>query len=375
MKMEIEELRYSEDAPAKFGLDDCAPSAEQSHRERMGMLSDSVRVSAALFPELGKNVQTVCENLHLRHNPEFYVKNDAGVQAWCISLDGEVDFAVVLSSDTVNLLDSGELSFVLGHEIGHYLFRHGYYGRPSGLSELSFMHWQRAAEVSADRAGYVCAPSEKDGISAMIKTACGLGRPHLKLHVSSYAKQAKEIMESGNRDAVHSSHPSLPLRVRALQWFGMSEPYQRWRNSGKHAPLSKEELDDKIRREFERAEGGEMQAVGNDIIRRALLWCLLDFCIADDVLTKAEQRALEICAGEKEARKAVAYVQAHGKKAVRDKCKRALKEVGGLPPADKKKFESNLRSALPESGNDANGADASEFITFVKAAIAGDDES
>lgn len=349
--MEIEELRYSEDCPEKFGLEECAPDAKQSRRMRINILSDAVRISASLFPELAKSAEAVRDNLCHHHRPEFYVRSGAELQAVCVTLDSDVDFAVVLSSGIVNLLDGDELSFVIGHEIGHYLFRHGYYDRPSGLSELAFMHWQRAREVSADRAGLVCAPSEQAGISAMIKIASGLGRPHFKFHAPSYMKQARQIMESGHSETMMFSHPTLPLRANALHWFAMSEPYYRWRKWNKHAPISKEELDNKIRSDFERAEGGGIQEENNKIIRRALLWRLLDFSLSDNILTKAEQSALGVFAGDKEARQAVKFVDSCGtvqkaKQAVREKCKSALDKVKQLPPADQKKFKNDLQAAL-----------------------------
>ena len=366
--MEIEELRYDEDDPGKFGLVECSPDITQSHKARMDMISDAVRISTALFPELGKVVETVHERLCPHHRPEFYVQGDAQIQACCITLDNDVDFAVILSSGIVNLMNAGEISFVLGHEIGHHLFRHNYC-RPFGLSELAFRHWQRAAEVSADRAGLVCAPSENDGISAMIKIASGLGHPHFKFNALSYRKQAKQIIEHGHNATMVSSHPTLPLRAHALHLFTMSEPFYRWRQSDKQAPISKEKLDNKIRSDFERAEGGGIQAANNQIIRRALLWCLLDFYLSDEILTKAEQRALEICAGKNEAHKAVKFVQAHGKQAVRDKCKSALNEAKDLPIEDKKKFENNLRAALPGSNDNTNTAEITKFIARIKTAL------
>ena len=79
--------------------------------------------------------------------------------------------AVVLHSGVIDLLDEGELRFVIGHEMGHIAFQHtrlssllgglaGVPGAPilSALAALAFLAWSRCAVFSANRAGVAGTP-------------------------------------------------------------------------------------------------------------------------------------------------------------------------------------------------------------------------
>jgi hypothetical protein len=357
--MKIAEIRYSEDNPQGFDLSPYHSSAAVAREMRIRLLSDAVRVSPSLFPDLAAAAQDVIKTLRAECEAEFYVRNDPQAQAFCMALGEGIDFAVALNSGLIDLLSATELRFVLGHEIGHYLFGHHNYpddarqrGEPGGgLRRLCLLHWRRAAEVSADRAGFVCAPSEQDAFAAILKTASGLSARHLRIDAMEYQQQAKEVIAAGDKSAAHGSHPIFPLRARALHWFAMSEPFYRWRDMGMHPPLSKQELDDKVRTDFIRAESGGIAAHGKGAKSRALLWSLLACFIADKILSKAEQRALTLYIGEREAKSAMEFARTHGVAAVTKKQQVAVAELRGLPLTERKRFIADLRAALDGTGD------------------------
>ena len=352
--MEIESLRYAEDSPDEFESSGASFSA-RGRRERIRLLSHDVRITEPLLPELHSAMRAVAKNLRAAHTIEFYARSGPIPQAWCVPLGGEVHFAVVVSSGLVDLMSADELRFVIGHEIGHYLF--GHHRRPPagsarGLGALALLHSQRAAEISADRAGFVCAPSEKDAFAAIVKTASGLSSRHLNLDAASYLQQAKEVMAAGDESAVFGTHPILPLRARALHWFAMSEPFYRWRGEKKEAPLSAAELDDRILRDFAAAEKGGFGAHSEKAVSQARVWCLLMLFASDNVLSKSEQKSLVRLVGESDAHKAIKFVRENGIAAAEKKEQAALKNLRGLPLAGRRDFYRRLHITAEEAGCD-----------------------
>ena len=82
--------------------------------------------SASLFPELAKRVAVAAKKVGLEDTPATFIANDPDANAMCIpwSSEGKDDFAVMLTSGLVHLLTPAELQFVIGHEIGHFIYRH-----------------------------------------------------------------------------------------------------------------------------------------------------------------------------------------------------------------------------------------------------------
>ena len=95
---------------------------------------------------------------------------------------------VVLRSALLEIMDRDELSFVLGHELGHVRLGHtrlnslvgGMAGIPSpfvasALLSVAFLWWNRACEYSADRAGLLVCGKVSKAISALVKLEGGVG--------------------------------------------------------------------------------------------------------------------------------------------------------------------------------------------------------
>jgi len=81
--------------------------------------------------------------------------------------------------------------------------------------------WQRLAELSADRAGFVAAEGRLDSVvSVFFKIASGLGPEHLQFDISAFLQQLEELKQLERRDTLCDfSHPSNPIRVKALQLY------------------------------------------------------------------------------------------------------------------------------------------------------------
>ncbi|MCC6337192.1 MAG: M48 family metallopeptidase [Myxococcales bacterium] len=148
---------------------------------RRQLLATAVRVTPAMSPRLDALVSNCREKLGIETAVEMYVYPDAAFNAGCVRPEQGRVF-VLLSSALLEAFDDEELRFVVGHELGHHIFEHhrlpvwllaGEDGAPGPLA-MTLFAWSRFAEVSADRAGLVCAGGLEPVARSLFKLASGL---------------------------------------------------------------------------------------------------------------------------------------------------------------------------------------------------------
>ncbi len=333
-------IRYSEDSPEACGVS-VEPVTEQpsSQSTRRALLSNAVRISPDLFPGVARSVAVALDKLRPESTIEAYVASSETPNAYCMSLDGSVGAVIVLTSGMIELLSEVELPFVIGHEIGPHLLGHARHPAPdpqmSEQERLNVLKLNRAAEISADRLALVCSPSLEDAFRSMLKTASGLSDRHLRVDLTAYLSQLRELRDlSGDPDAAYSSHPIFALRVRALLWFSMSEPYYYWTDNPKQAPISKEQLDERVKADLRSIEGVGLDSIGTAALRGIRIWSSVKLLCSDARLTKAEQKLLARAIGREEADKAVRLLQSQGRSApalIERKLGEALEGAALLP--------------------------------------------
>jgi hypothetical protein len=368
-------VRYSKDSLREFGF-----SASDTHlltqdrRIRASLLSNAVRIAPRLFPSAARAVEQARERLRPSVALEAYVTPDSNPNAQCIHLNGEVDAALVLTSGLVELLSEEELSFVAGHEIGHLLFGHTHYPAPDDVMEdarrLHVLALHRAAEISADRLGFICAPSADDAFRGMLKVASGLSDRHLRLELTAYLGQLRELESlSGHRDAIYDTHPMFPLRVRALLWFSLSEPYYYWMDESRQAPISGENLDQRIEADFAAVSGFGLDHISSDALRSVKIWSLVRLFTADRRLSKEEQQLLAEVLGADEAQSAIRFVAGHGNRApaaIQRKLSEALEAAHEQP----EKLRLELFEELERVASSAGGTAAQRLQVLDEIACA-----
>ena len=160
---------------------------------------------------------------------------------------------IIMNSGTVRLLDDEQLSYVLGHEIGHIMSDHVLYrtmtvillnlanmGFPIvGLAAravlLALLEWQRKAELSADRAGLLTIQDPEKVMGTMLKMAGGGNEEDGETSLQDYIVQAEEYREGGDvADQVFKvliiigqTHPFYTLRVGELRSWIEGGDYDR----------------------------------------------------------------------------------------------------------------------------------------------------
>ncbi len=354
----IEHLRFVDDQPARFGLQNQSRTHGVHDALRKILLANTVLVTPALFPTISQAANASVSALDMHYSPDFFIHSSPIAQAGCTYLGDDCPLGVILFSGLVELLTTAELRFVIGHEIGHFLFGHHNFTLEN-TSQLTpskrhaYLSWHRAAEISADRVGLVCAQSENDAVAAILKIASGLSTKHLRLDAFAYQQQAKKIIEAGNVYGSQDSHPSLPLRARAIHWFAMSESYSNWCNLGLADTLSNNEVDDIIRKDLSKSTThGKNSQSSSSILSRAMLWSLLCFYIADGLLSTDEQKALVRHTNKRDATKAINFVRNYGTAATIEKHRDAIRKMHNISIEEREGFLANLSAILYDTSKD-----------------------
>ena len=139
----IDEVKYSKDDPDEYGVNvNVKKTSKESSRindqERAELISKSVKVSEELFPPVFFSIDNAIKRLKINNeNINFYIAPDAVANAQCRVTPFSVYVDIIIASRLIELLDKDELSFVIGHELAHYLYKHYLYPHPNlAFSEL-----------------------------------------------------------------------------------------------------------------------------------------------------------------------------------------------------------------------------------------------
>ena len=298
------QCRYGADNPDHYGLTESLRN-EPPHGDRFyrHLLSTAVRITPELFPQLHESIAGVNKAIGLESEIQSFVVADPNIQAYCCSHQsrGEATFTIIFSSGLVEKLTPKELRFVIGHEVGHFLCEHWRYPSEdmfdSPGEKLAALHLHRYAEISADRIGLLAADSLEPACSAMIKTAAGLGAPHLRPDISSMLSQFRELSgRQGHSDSIWVTHPIIPLRIRALLRF--DNVALKLRSGNEVATETIEAADAAIARDFGKSSGFALEKLDDDHLAKARMWSIVATFAADGVLSKWEQQMLAEMLGE-----------------------------------------------------------------------------
>ncbi len=193
---------------------------------RVRLLAGAVLVEPDVLPNLAAALDRIGAECKSIARPECYVFSDPEINAFIF--EGRRQPILGLSSAAINHLEADEMMFVLGHEFGHAAFGHlelcaGRLAEDPGVMHAATMRvraWQRAAEISADRAGLVMAGSLAAAARALFKVASGIVSGATPSSPERFAGQWQrlfdEVILEGKREFQDCSHPFPPLRMKAL---------------------------------------------------------------------------------------------------------------------------------------------------------------
>ena len=205
---------------------------------RRHLLSTSVRLTEKMSPSIHAMAKDCIDCLGVELPLELYVYSGSQFNAACFKPEKDRLY-VMFSSSLLESFSSQELKYVMGHELGHHIYKHhdipiGYLLKGQQKLDpritLELFAWSRYAEISADRAGAYCAQDFHAVASALFKLSSGLTGNTIQFDLDDFLQQVDEMQvvdanpsESAPKGDWFSTHPFSPLRVKALDFFHKSE--------------------------------------------------------------------------------------------------------------------------------------------------------
>jgi len=149
--------------------------------------------------------------------------------------------AVVVYSPLLRMMDEDELTFIVGHELGHVRLGHtwlnslvgGMAGIPSpfmasAILHFAFLWWNRACEYSADRAGLLACGRLDKAISALVRLATGTTSRSTEVLALAYERvDAEDDDLTSNFAELLTTHPMMIRRVEELKRYAATGEYKR----------------------------------------------------------------------------------------------------------------------------------------------------
>lgn len=222
-----------------FNIADLILKQLSPFKSRKELMKDALKLTPLMAPKLYKILEECVAKLGLSTKVELFVRQDRHFNAACYPPDGG-GLQICLTSGLTENLSDDELKFVLGHEIGHYLFGHhripvGYLlhhggGEFSPLHAMRLHAWKRNAELSADRIGLICCEDFEVAGKTFFKLSSGITDARFEFNMADYIQQYADLKGELEKDDASledyfTSHPFAPLRVKALETFWSSETY------------------------------------------------------------------------------------------------------------------------------------------------------
>jgi len=215
---------------------------------RLAFQANAVRVSKNQFPRVNGLYEEVLATMDAPRRYGIFVSQTPIVNAGAYGMDEPF---IILNSGTVSLLDDEELSFVLGHEVGHIMSDHVLYRTMTilllQLAQMGFpvvgiaaravlvalLEWYRKSELSSDRAGLLAVQDPQIAMRTMLKMAGGGSASETNLN--EFIQQAEEYRQSGDvadqvfkiLNLMGTTHPFFVLRVSEIRTWIESGNYDR----------------------------------------------------------------------------------------------------------------------------------------------------
>ena len=319
------------------------------------LLSTSVKVTSEIFPKVSKAIDQVFERLKLKNNFNFFITaNHLQTQAMCAMMPQSSNAEIIITSKMIELLNNEELQNVIAHEVSHFYYQHALYPAPQQARTktefLNLLHLSRAAEISADRAGFIGSGSLEHSLRSMLKITSGLGDQHLKFNFSAYLNQLRTLTElKGDQSQLYSTHPTFLNRMQALIWFSMSYEYHQFFETNKKGVYDLKTVDQKINESIKKVTGNELIVSNKEIIERALLWGSLWIYLGDKKFSKKEQEKFSKRFGDKTTVSILGLLNISNMPIIEKKVMIAYAEASTLLKTDREKITKELNKIYQEA--------------------------
>jgi len=200
-------------------------------------LSKKMQFNLPLSPQVGGNLYALTQEiLHLLNYTErpvaFCISNDSGFNATSyFNRNDDEPHYIVFTSGLLEKHTETEMRFVIGHELGHLIYKHSIFNHvvdyiyPSGYPNFIkkiYQLWSNLSEMSADRAGSLAVDNFDTAMSAMFKMSSGLDMASLQVNAKHFMAMNDKLvadMTTSRLNYLTETHPANPLRIKALDVF------------------------------------------------------------------------------------------------------------------------------------------------------------
>jgi Zn-dependent protease with chaperone function len=200
-----------------------------------------VRVSPGQLPTVWARFEHAARCLGIKELPELYVYQDPTPNAYTFGVD---KYFIAISTGCLELLDEGEIEVVLAHELGHVHADHVLYKSAArvfgsvastiiqatlGIGslvvypiQLALLRWDRASELSSDRAALLVVKNPNLVMRTLMKISGGTRRFAGELAIDAFIEQA---------DSFGKMQDEGPLGryITIFQTLFRSHPFPIWR--------------------------------------------------------------------------------------------------------------------------------------------------
>ena len=260
----------------------------KDHLYRTGLL-----INENSTPDLSNKIKYVSEKLQVPDDSiKAFIYSSSEIQASCMSTNKE-ECILSFSSGLINLLDFDEFSFVVGHELGHFIYGHNYNAFDNESLE-SYMQ-KRAQEISVDRIGLIGCGNLNSSIRALIKTVSGLNSKFLKFDIGQFISQITKISQPNLGEGISNSHPSIIIRCRALLWFSTLNSFIDFPNTNKNEEIAV--VDNKIEQDFNKYVDGPINSTIKKAKSNIVMWLIVKEVIKDKKFDNEEQKKFKTLFG------------------------------------------------------------------------------
>ena len=312
----------------------------------------SLRITEEMSPKINGIIELVCQRIQVpRSLVDVYVFPGADLNGFCYI--HELPITVGISSSIIKALTGDELAFVLGHEIGHALFKEtaNFIANENCLEDQIY---SRAVEISVDRVGLLAANNCEAAFRAILKTISGLDDDVLRFDFSHFMSEAREALDSEvTEQQLYSSHPPLAQRFKALVSFSSSDVYLSRTNADASSGTSIDQVNKVITAGLTNA----IDAKAYELIDKALadltLWVTCLLIISEKIVSLGElQKICGVNLNKADIEKSIAFVESYTRQqmpeVLNEKIQMYLIAASKLAPRATMRLINNIEVLFPD---------------------------
>jgi Zn-dependent protease with chaperone function len=203
-------------------------------------------------PKQAKNIYKKLEEaaliLDIRELPELYIMPDARISAYTFGVE---NCSIAISSGCLESFSLDEVTSVLAHELGHIKAGHVLYKIASRILatladsiaqktlgvgglllypiKIALLRWDRASELSSDRASLLVVKNPAVVLNSLMKLAGGSSALHRQLDIKAFIEQAERYEKTQTEgplgkyiaimDSMFNTHPFPIWRAQEIiEW-------------------------------------------------------------------------------------------------------------------------------------------------------------